>query len=315
MITCSDSTFCVPAVYGLPRSKGLEIKRETLVDYSITSTARQDFLENGAAEVKRNRRYDFKVKFPVINKPGLKVAAGLRYFVEEYRFENIGSVEYPFYQNLEDKSLKNIGGALYFVKPMKGRLYIVVRVSAALSGDYKIDAIPKSDFLKFSVAPLVGWKKNPYTTYAFGVAYSNNFGKQSIYPLLVYNHTFNSRWGFESLLPLQVKLRFSPNRKNFMFFKTELNGASYNIRLEETPFNDFQSLHLKKSELRFLLSYEREIHDWLWFGLEAGMRSNLNFELAESNDPDALTFIDNKFNTAAVFNMSLFIVPPRKFLK
>jgi hypothetical protein len=172
----------------------------------------------------------------------------------------------------------------------------------------------ESDKLRISVAPLIGWKKNPYTSFAFGFAYSYDFGRQNVYPVISYNHTFNNRFGLETILPLEVKLRYTMTEKNLFFGTAELDGATYNIQLDDPSFPEGQDYYLRKSEFRLLVTYEREIHDWLWFSIETGVRSNINFDLDDSAKRNANTVIDNDFNSAFLLNASIFMVPPRKFL-
>ncbi len=298
----------------MPRSKGFSIKQERVLNYRITSDGSEAGLDNSEDEVRLNRRWEAKLRFPLLLKPHFKLAMGLEYFHEEYRFEGFPNNDFPFYQSLENKALRSLGGAMYMVKPWLGNRYFIMRVGVKFNGDQNIGDMFDSDFLKVSVAPLIGWKKDPFTSIAVGVAYSYDFGRQSIYPVLSYNRTFNSRWGLESILPLNVKLRYTHNDKNLFYATTELNGASYNIQLDNLAFPQNQEMLLRKSEIRFLLTYEKEIHDWLWFGLEAGMRSNIEFSLRNSAKRDAIRLIENNFNTAMVLSASIFIVPPRKFL-
>ena len=315
IIHCTDSTFCVPSVYGMPRTKGIEIKQERVMDYRIHSSSDPALAGNNTAEVSLNRRWRISVRAPLLLREGIKVAIGIRYFHEEYRFENISTLDYPFYQSLEDKSLKSFGGALYVIKPFLGNKYLLFRVSANLNGDYFIETASKKDFLKFSISPLMGWKKGPYLSYAAGLAYSYDFGSANIYPIFSYNRTFNEHWGLESILPVQVKFRYRANDKNFVYLITELNGANYRIQLEDDPvFGSVNDLHLNKSEIRFLASYEREIHDWLWMNVEAGVRANFDFSLHQGPGRRAPELIDNNFKPAMVISGGIFIVPPRKFL-
>lgn len=311
VVNCDDSTFCIPSVVGLPRTKGIVIKREVVHDYHIRSTSAEDY-GNSIGEVRRNRRWEMKLKAPVILRDGFKMAVGFKYFVEEFNFEDLEDPEYPFYKNLEDRSLKSIRGDVFMIKPSKGNKFYILRVSVGLNGDYTTKSAPTSDFLRFTASPLIGWKKNDYVSYAVGAAFSHNFGRRSLYPIFVYNKSFNNQWGFESILPVEVKLRYSTlNLKNFFYFKAELNGANYSIRL---PGED-ELLYLNKSEVRTLLSWEREIHDWLWFGIEAGARFNIDFDLTMSPKSNAEVVVGNSLNEALVFSVSLFAVPPRKLLK
>jgi len=315
IIMCTDSTFCVPAVYGMPRGKGLSIKQERVMNYRIASDGSESGLESSEDEVKLNRRWEVKLRFPLLLKPNIKIAMGLEYFHEEYRFEGFPTNEYPFYQVLEDKPLRSLGASLYIVKPWLGKRYLILRVGANFNADVDLGDMIDGDFLKLSVAPLIGWKTSPYSSMAVGIAYSYDFGRQNIYPVFSYNRTFNSRWGFESILPLNAKLRYTDSEKSLFYATAELNGAAYNIRLDDPSFPMEQDLLLRKSEIRFLVKWEREIHDWLWFGVEAGMRTNFDFSLRDGLKRDADLLIDNDFNSAVLLNLGIFIVPPRKFFE
>ena len=109
-----------------------------------------------------------------------------------------------------------------------------------------------------------------------------------------------------------ARLRYGTlNQENYFYLKTELNGANYNIALAENG----SLLFLNKAEIRYSISYEREIHDWLWFSLEAGVRSNFNFDLSDTPRRNVEPVIKNTFNEALIFNFGIFVVPPRKFFK
>ena len=245
-------------------------------------------------------------------KKGFKMAIGLEYFVEEFNFKNTEALDFAFYNDLENRSLRSIRGDVFIIKPTRTNRYYILRMSAGLNGDYKLKEFAKDEFLRFSVTPLIGWKKNDYVSYAVGVAYSHSFGRRSIFPIFAYNKSFNLQWGIESVLPANFKIRHSTSdMKNFFYAKAELNGANYSLNLD-----DRQNLvYLNKSEVRFLLTWEREIHDWLWFGVEAGLRKNINFDLTDAPDINADIVVENNLNEAMIFSFSLFMVPPRKFLR
>ncbi len=310
MINCMDSTFCIPGVEGLPRTKGIVITRELIKDYAINSQVNTG--QSADAEIRRNRRWTFKLRAPIMLKENLKIAGGIKYFVEEHNFEEPESLNNDFYKNLEDRPLRSIRADIFIMKPTRNNKYFILRLSGALNGDFKgIDL--GSDYFKFSIAPLIGWKRSQYLSYAVGVAYSEIFGRRSVYPVFSYNHTFSPHWGVESVLPAELKLRYnSLNKKNFFYFKSELNGSNYTLNFFD---NRDEPVFLEKSEVRFLLTWEREIYDFLWFSIEAGFRKNINFDLSENARINAETIVDNRLNEAVVGNISLFVVPPRKFLK
>jgi hypothetical protein len=315
IIGCSDSTFCVPAVMGMPRTKGLVIKQERVMNYNITSSSSDPELNNSTEQVDRNRRWSFKIKAPIVNKPHLKVAAGLNYYTEEYTFENTAALTHPLYVKLEDKPLRNLGASIYVAKPFLGNKFMLFRGGLNLNGDFNDPGAKAVDYMKFSFAVFYGVKRNHLTSFAIGASYTYTFGRALILPLFSFNKTLNNKWGIESILPINVRLRFVPTEKNRFYLSTEMNGANYNINIGATSISNQETLYLEKSELRYLLTYEREIHDWLWFGLEAGMRQNLNFGLSESfHIVRKDQVLQNNLKEAFVFGASIFIVPPRKML-
>jgi len=311
-----EKEYCSPSVIGLPRAKAVIVKFELHPDYKIISTGKTGNFGNSEGEIKRNRRWDIRVRFPIVNKPSLIIAGGIKYTNEEFRFDNLSGVNsYPLYHNLEDKPLKTAGIHFYVVKPTTNKKYFILRTSLDLNGDYGSDKFGKKEFLKFSITPLIGWKQNANLSYAVGFTYGYTFGVPLIVPVFSYNKNFNCHFGIESVLPISLKLRYTKNEKNFMYAGVELAGASYRLDNENTPFTDYNRLHLFRSELRYTVTYEREIHDWLWFGVEAGYRQNLRFSLNNGPRTRSDVIISNKLNGSALVNASIFMVPPQGMLK
>lgn len=313
LITCPDSTFCVPSVDGMPRSKGIIFEYERVVDYGVKTTSSNPSIgdvENGGIRV--NRQVQFVCRLPVYNKEHLKVALGFRYFTEEFRFDN---TEYPLFQSLEERPLKSIGLSAYIVKSFRGNKFFLVKLGADLNGDYNQDIAPNSTFLRYSIVPLFGWKKNDQIAYGAGIAYSYVFGDPRFIPVFAYNNTFNRRWGVEMLLPGSIRLRHNMSEKDIFYLTTKINGARYRISLNnDAAFSQYDIVELRKSEIRAFATYEREIYDFVWFGLNAGLRKNLNFDLTDSLTANGETIIEGDVRRAFFFNVSLFLVPPRKFL-
>jgi len=255
-----------------------------------------------------------RIRFPIINKPSLTIAGGIKYSEEEFRFSDDEMTSYPFYKDLEDRPLRSAGLHFYLVKPTRNKTYFILRTSMDLNGDYTSKKFGKTEFLKFSVTPMIGWKQSDNLSYALGFTYGYAFGKPLLLPVISYNKNFNCHFGIESLLPISLKLRYTANQKNYMYAGVELGGASYRLDNEGTAFVNYDRLHLFRSELRYTFTYEREIHDWLWFGFEAGYRQNLRFNLTNGPQGRSNVIINNRLMGAPVLNVSLFVVPPHSFL-
>jgi Domain of unknown function (DUF6268) len=283
--------------------------------YKIISTGKQGQFGNSAGSIKGNRRLDLRLRFPLLNKPSLTIAAGIKYTQEEFNFNNNNQNDYAFYKDLQDRPLKSLGLHFYALKPTKNNKYFILRASFDLNGDYDSKHFSMPDFLKFSITPLIGWKKNENLSYAIGFSYGYTFGRPLIFPVISVNKNFNCNLGIESVLPVSIRLRYTKNEKNYFYTGFELNGASYRLNNTGTVFSDYDKLHLFRSELRYTINYEREIHDWLWFGLEAGLRHNFNFSLTNAPQGKSNVIISNRLRDAPVINASIFVVPPRGLLK
>lgn len=307
----NDTSYCVPSVEGLSRPKGFVISEEIVMNHGINSSSTQGTTSTALGQIKAVRRREIKFKAPLLNRDGLKIAMGFKYRVEDVFFDDQARESLSFYQNLENKNLKQLGTSLYLIKPMRGNVYFLMRASASLNGDYGANNAPTKDYLKYSIAPMIGWKKTPFLSYAVGIGYSENFGKLSLFPLLSYNQTFTKHFGIESILPLRIKLRYSTlDQKNFIYLSSEVKGSTYNIK-----FRDGDTGYLNNTEIRHLVTYEREIYDFVWISVDAGLRSNLNFSLSDTPDYKNSKVINNNVNQSFFVGFSIFVVPPKKFFQ
>ena len=101
--------------------------------------------------------------------------------------------------------------------------------------------------------------------------------------------------------------------KTYLIGSTELVGWDYNLT-RPLPNLD-QNFTLNKLDLEFRLKLEREIHDWLWCGVDLGFNKNLRYFLTNPGERyrDALAniYADN----TSFLKLSVFLVPPRKLFR
>jgi hypothetical protein len=316
----ADSAFGSPSILGAPRPKGISVKNERVENFRVHSTS--DYIGDDSRKLNKNNRWELKLKLPVLNMDRFKMAAGIEYYVEDFRFLHPEDLQdsnaYPLYRTLEDRSLKSLAGGLYFVIPMKNQKYIAVRASGSLNGDYSPTDLPNSEYFKYSITPVLGWRRTPFFTWGIGLNYGYTFGRRSLVPILVYSRTYTKRWGIDAALPASIKVRrTSNNEKSIHYGIVELNGANYTIQVDDPVLKKHNPLSLQKSEVRGMITWEREIYDFLWFSVSGGTRANIRFRLAErdkfeARSPDIL--VNNTMKPAFFFNASIFIVPPRKLV-
>ena len=315
VIHCTDSTFCVPSVWGMPRSKALIFEYENVFSHRLRATSDLEAVGNGSGELQREERLDFKLRFPIYLSESFKMALGFSYFNEDYIFKDFDNPDYALFQSLDDKNLKSMGMALYLTKAWKGKHYFIMRISTDLNGDYKAGVLPRDRYLRVSIAPMFGVKKDAWTSYGGGIAWGYNFGRPTIYPFFFYNRTFNDKLGIESILPANAMLRVNFSQSMILYSGVALEGSSYTIRPSGEALAQFETLQLRKSEIRLFANLEREIHDWFWFNVEAGVRFSYRFELAENLLYNPETIIDMRRRPAPFLKAGVFLVPPKKFLE
>ena len=193
---------------------------------------------------------------------------------------------------------------------------MMLRLRGSLNGDYGRDISPAKDYLKFSITPLYGWKKNSKLSYGVGLSYGYTFGRAIIIPIFAYNRTFNEHLGLEATLPASIRLRWNISERDLLYLTAKVGGSSYRIRFaDNSVFGEYETLELQRSEVKLFLNYDREIYDFIWFGVSAGMRQNVNFRLREDPTRRATTLVEGKLNAAPFVNVGLFLVPPRKFVQ
>ncbi|PTX22687.1 hypothetical protein C8N40_101514 [Pontibacter mucosus] len=304
--------FASPGVRGMGRSQGVEIRYERLPNFKIDSDSDDPRLGNGSGRIDRHNKFALKAYAPLLNKPQNKVVLGFNYELEEFNFENLTPASYDLYRYLEDKNLKSIGAQLLYLHSINQRNFYFVRVKGELNGDYSRDDIKVSDYLKGTVDVAYGWKKSPDYVIGVGLQWGYTFGRQRVYPGILYNRTFNPNWGVESIFPANARLRYNLNEKTLFYTGYRIEGASYNMYVNEPPLSEFKELELRRTDIKGLLRMEREIYDFIWFAVEGGFRQYYRHrvydDIGSRNE-----IINNDLAGSGYVAVELYLVPPRKF--
>lgn len=305
--------WCNPRLKNSPRAKGLEINYERVYDFTMNAKTKDEDLSTSQGEVIRNRKLDLKLKFPLFNKPFLTLAGGFNYAVEEFLFEKESQALHPLFRAMDEKNLVSTSGNLYIIKPFRGNKFLTIRGSAGLNSDYKKLPIDRSEFLKYSVTSLLGWKISDDEMRGIGLSYNYSLGRRLLVPIVVYQKNITDNWNVELVLPQSVKARFSHTPKSLVIGTLELQGNNYNIRLDEYPFNKRPTVYFQHSEIRLTAAYEREIYKIIWMGVKAGLRRNIKADVSESDRliGDDL-ILEGTMGTAPLVQVSLFVVAPEK---
>ena len=308
-----EDLWASPSVEGQNVGKGIVFTYRRMSPYNIESESQiPELVDDAEANIERIRNIIFKLRLPVLLRERTQAVVGFEYNVDEFEFDKPESLEYPFYNSLHHKTLRGRGLKIYVNHAVDERKFIFVRTSIELNGDIP-DQWTKA--LKYTFSGSYGWKLDPNTAWGLGFYFSYSFGRPTLLPGVVYNKTWNSKWGIESIFPGAVQLRYQPNRETFIYFGYEVEGASYNMDLGSTLNERFHNIQLRRSEVLPGIRYEHEIYDFVWFSLEAGARININFNVSEDFIFDEKEILVNKVNPGAFVGASLFIIPTESLKK
>ncbi|MGI4870013.1 MAG: DUF6268 family outer membrane beta-barrel protein [Janthinobacterium lividum] len=313
--------FATPSVVGMGPSKGLIVRYERMPTFGVSSTGEVVGISNYSTDATKNARLTIKGYIPLLNHPHLKVILGLNYDREEFQFQN-PPISYELLQNLENKGLKSTGAQLAVIRPVDATHWYLARVKGELAGDYTSDDLSANDYLRLSAEAFYGWKRSPRYSWGVGFQYGYTFGRLSFYPAIIYNRTFNEKWGVEALFPARVTLRYNASPQSLFYTGYSVDGLSYLVHLR-TPLTrqnqpdkqPLTTLELRETEVKFRLRWERELLPFLWLGAEGGYRYNYAFDAYDRTNADRERIIRTKLGGAPYFSLELFAVPPRKLLE
>ncbi|MFC7666266.1 DUF6268 family outer membrane beta-barrel protein [Hymenobacter humi] len=82
---------------------------------------------------------------------------------------------------------------------------------------------------------MYGWKRSPNFSWGVGFQYGYTFGRLSLYPAVIYNRTFNSRWGVEALFPARVTARYNISQSSILYAGYTVDGYNYIVHLSREP--------------------------------------------------------------------------------
>ncbi len=110
-------------------------------------------------------------------------------------------------------------------------------------------------------------------------------------------------------LPKSISMRKEINPKPYLLGQVEFEGWRYN--LTDAIGDERRDFTLRKADLEARILLEREIHDWLWFGVELGYNKNVSYYLANPGQRGNNALIDLRARDARYLKFTLFFVPPR----
>lgn len=294
------------------RPKLVQFSFQSLNDHKLAPSSPSETSPRAVSNEKRSTQIAFKAIAPVLLRDSLKIGLQLKFSQQRFLFNDLDRSGQPGIGNyLGAQDFRSLGARFLVQKKLNngGSLNIMTGV------EFNDNSFSfHRNARRLLVTGLYQQKINNRRTLGGGLLVSHNDLGLRVFPILTLEEDLSTKWTLALALPKEATLRYRVNASSYLLAKTALNGWRYNL---SEPFMDNKAnqLNISRLDLRYSLTYEQALKDWLWTGFEVGWNQNLRYFMAEAgqNYRNATTRFERA--SAPFIQLSLFLVPPSKFYK
>jgi hypothetical protein len=317
----NEGGFCNNSVSGLSPTKILSVGFDYTGPSVFNSAYKYDYTGGDTSTYNRNANFTGGLRIsgniPVVSRLKGLLNLGFNYWRTGYKFKEEPTANDFFGKRLQERGLSNLGLSLTFFKPLNNRHFIILMAQGEVSGDYNFkEFFNRFQYTKGSYTALFGWKKRENKLFAVGLSRTWRGGEPLPIPVILWNQTFNSKWGIELLLPARGAVRYNFSPRSLLLLGYELEGSSYNMQFNyfapgigsPTTNNKFE---MRRSEIRARLTWEKQLAGFIWLSVQGGARLNYRNAVAIDNKQDRGNFvIDNNVGIAPYGIISINFITP-----
>ncbi|MDG1779697.1 MAG: hypothetical protein P8H59_02005 [Flavobacteriales bacterium] len=260
----------------------------------------------------------FALNYPVYSKNSFLLNLGLTYSETNYDFKNAAiSSQDPLITALNNNALRSMGFTATGFKPLNSKHYIIAQFGANLNGDYAMSNIQSLEYTRFTGALIYGLKSNDRKIWGVGLSRTYLGGALNYVPVYYMLYTAaNKKWGLEMLLPARFNYRRNINDKNLLLVGWEVEGNTFRLNNTDDQYQlGFDDLELRRSELRFRVTWEHAISKQFWISAQAGYRYNWSYDIDRGDffrpfGDDTPFYTETDLTNPAYFNVSINWVSP-----
>jgi hypothetical protein len=204
------------------------------------------------------------------------------------------------YNNRADLTQLNI---LAF-KPLNEKNFLILQANADIAGIDSANGLHMNgDGITGYGSAIYGWKRNDYTMWGIGASRTYRLGRPLIVPVLLFNKTFNNKWGIESLLPARAAVRYNINPNSMLLGGVELEGQQFAL--------EGKKQWLQRGEIKPRIAWEKKLYKYYWLNLQAGYRVNGRYNIVNKYDgAEKDEIVINNWQGSPFFNVGLYFVSP-----
>jgi hypothetical protein len=299
--------FCQPGVDHQSPGRGLSVEYSYFPGYRQTSSSTDD------ARVNVNLHFLAKFKIPLVNTPKTKVLLGCRYFEEVYQIKSPAQEEDWLFYNLDGKKLKSHRFSLALSRAIGSNHYLGLKAETSFNGDYGSFLSLDRGYRESFLIGMLGRKKEANKEWGLGWVTRFGYRGMASFPFLMYNQTFNARWGLETTLPVKAKIRYRFSDVALLLFGGEMVSRNYAVELEKGPRDRYRGDYgIVNSEAQLSLSFQHQLSNWLWMEMKTGYVYYLNAQADGQESLSDIAFGIDK-GDSGFLKLGLFLSPPKSY--
>jgi hypothetical protein len=302
-------TFATQKVLYITPTRLISVGYESQFGGQLTSVEQTNTAELPAiTDLNAYRGLRLAYNTPVISRSNFILNLGLTYWGTSVRPGQSNTTRVGFMDALEP-TIRSTGFNATAFKPLNDRHFLIIQGNVDANGNYRGFGDLSSRHFTYSGTAIFGWKKDDNFMWGLGVTRTYRGGNLLHLPVLLYNRTFNPRWGIEAILPARAAIRRNFGINALLSFGYELEGNSFFLGNNATRRND---LFLRRSEIKPRLNYERKLTGFVWLAVQAGVAINWRYDVLGTQNPVAneRPIFTNTLRNAPYVNVSLNLVSP-----
>ena len=262
-----------------------------------------------------------KLKIPVIFKPeDFKAVLGIAYNYEKYLLDNDAAVD-VFFKELDNDALKSVRATAYLAKLFDSKIYTVLRLEAAYNGNFDKFVNFDEQYRIMRAALIVGYKPSEDVEYGFGGFVNQTFRRTTVWPIIMFNKTFNDKWGFESVVPVRLLFRYNQSENSLFYFGTEFASREHSLDiLNSFGLNEVRETNIffRRQSVQLNAEWQKQLVGWIWLKAKIGFNYNLDTGIFQADligdDPREAT-ARLPAQHGPVGRIGLFLSPPKSMME
>lgn len=299
----AKKTYCNPLVAGQPSTKRLSLVYE--IQPAINTPTK---FTNSALPVEYttdiSMAHSLRLGYAknLVMKPKFYMSFSAGYWFSSFSIKN--PENNSFARLLSQRYFHSFTASTNIFKPLNSKNFLLLNLSVEANGNGESLQNFSSDNLLAGGALIFGWKKGFKQMWGIGAFRGYRLGKVIHVPALLFNSSFNKKWGVDALLPARANFRYTKSPKTMWLFGYELDGTQFAVRSANPLYNN---TFFQRGEIRPKIGLEKQLNKYWAFTANAGVRFNGRFDVSTDYAGDKL-IVNNEPKPALFVNAGIHVV-------